>query len=87
MSGMHTNRHHEAFSLCVKDLSKGQYGSSLYGMDGCSNEILLDQGIQVPEDILRAIPDWVFPYGTGFPARHQKKKEKEKSTQPRDRVH
>eukprot|EP00983_Pelagomonas_calceolata_P005888 194296-Pelagomonas_calceolata.AAC.1 len=40
-------------------------------MDGCSNERLLDQGIQVPGDISRAIPDWVFPYGTGSPARHQ----------------
>eukprot|EP00983_Pelagomonas_calceolata_P029196 915183-Pelagomonas_calceolata.AAC.1 len=33
-------------------------------MDGCSNERLLDQGIQVPENISRAIPDCVFPYGT-----------------------
>eukprot|EP00983_Pelagomonas_calceolata_P018159 569475-Pelagomonas_calceolata.AAC.1 len=33
MSGMHTNKHHEALSLCVKALSKGRYGSSLIGMD------------------------------------------------------
>eukprot|EP00983_Pelagomonas_calceolata_P030922 971360-Pelagomonas_calceolata.AAC.1 len=39
-------------------------------MDGCSNERLLDQ-IQVPENVSRAIPDWVFPYGNGSPARHQ----------------
>eukprot|EP00983_Pelagomonas_calceolata_P035339 1105361-Pelagomonas_calceolata.AAC.1 len=71
MSGMHTNRHDEAHSLCVKALSKGRYGSSLFGMDGCSKERLLDQGIQVPENISRAITDCVFPYGTGSPARHQ----------------
>eukprot|EP00983_Pelagomonas_calceolata_P009156 296566-Pelagomonas_calceolata.AAC.1 len=71
MSGMHTNRHHEALSLCVKALSKGRYGSSLIGMDGCSVERLLDQGIQVPGNTSRATPDSVFPYGTGSPARHQ----------------
>jgi hypothetical protein len=71
MRGMHTNRHNAALSLCVKALSKGRYGSSLIGMDGCSNEKLLDQGLQVPENISRAIPDWVFPNGTGSPARHQ----------------
>eukprot|EP00983_Pelagomonas_calceolata_P053858 1143456-Pelagomonas_calceolata.AAC.18 len=71
MSGMHTNRHLEALSLCVKALSKGRYGSSLIGVDGCRNERLLDQGIQVPENISRATPDWVFPYGTGSRARHQ----------------
>eukprot|EP00983_Pelagomonas_calceolata_P027146 853817-Pelagomonas_calceolata.AAC.1 len=56
-SRMHTNRHHEALSLCVKSLSKGRYGSYLIGMDGYSNERLLDQSIQVPENISRAIPD------------------------------
>eukprot|EP00983_Pelagomonas_calceolata_P037420 1136319-Pelagomonas_calceolata.AAC.6 len=104
MSGMHTNKHHEPLSLCVKAFSRGQYGSSLIGMGGFSNERLLDQGIQVPErkkrevyaghrpralrkgpltsklaraspedpeNISRAIPDWVFPDGTGSPARHQ----------------
>eukprot|EP00983_Pelagomonas_calceolata_P009239 298544-Pelagomonas_calceolata.AAC.1 len=33
-----TNRHHEALSLYVKALSKGRYGSSLLGMDGCSDD-------------------------------------------------
>eukprot|EP00983_Pelagomonas_calceolata_P009415 304879-Pelagomonas_calceolata.AAC.2 len=46
MSRMHTNRHHEALSLCVRAFSKGRYGSSLIGMDACRNERLLDQGIQ-----------------------------------------
>eukprot|EP00983_Pelagomonas_calceolata_P011174 360032-Pelagomonas_calceolata.AAC.1 len=59
MSGMYTNRHQKALSLCVKALSKGQFGSSLIGMDGCSKEGFLIQGIQVPENISRAIPDWV----------------------------
>ncbi|KAF5834951.1 WD40-repeat-containing domain protein [Dunaliella salina] len=73
MSGMHTNRHNVALSLCVKALSKGRYGSSLIAiigpcMDGRSNERLLDQGVQVPANISRAIPDWVFPNGTGSPA-------------------
>eukprot|EP00983_Pelagomonas_calceolata_P015322 485776-Pelagomonas_calceolata.AAC.1 len=40
-------------------------------MDGCSNERLLDQGIQVPENNSRAIPDLVLPYGTGSPAWYQ----------------
>eukprot|EP00983_Pelagomonas_calceolata_P098804 1158389-Pelagomonas_calceolata.AAC.7 len=71
MNRMHTNRHHEALSLCVKALSKGRCGSYLIGMDGCSNERLLDQGIHVPGNISRPIPDWVFPNGTGSPARHQ----------------
>eukprot|EP00983_Pelagomonas_calceolata_P123750 1161041-Pelagomonas_calceolata.AAC.1 len=71
MSGMHTNRHHEALSLCVKAFSKGRRGSSFVGMDGCSNKRLLDQGIEVPENITRDIPDWVFPNSTGSPARHQ----------------
>eukprot|EP00983_Pelagomonas_calceolata_P008338 272426-Pelagomonas_calceolata.AAC.1 len=61
MSGMHTNRHHGALSLCVKSLRKGRYGSSLIGMDGCNDERLLDQGIQVPGNISKAIPNWVFP--------------------------
>eukprot|EP00983_Pelagomonas_calceolata_P015482 490832-Pelagomonas_calceolata.AAC.1 len=61
MNGMHTDRHHVGLSSCVKALSKGRYGSSLIGMDACRNERLLDQGIQVPENISRAIPDWVFP--------------------------
>eukprot|EP00983_Pelagomonas_calceolata_P003322 107806-Pelagomonas_calceolata.AAC.1 len=34
-------------------------------MDACHYERLLDQGMRVPEDISRAIPDWVFPYGIG----------------------
>eukprot|EP00983_Pelagomonas_calceolata_P084372 1156351-Pelagomonas_calceolata.AAC.8 len=29
MSGMHTDRHHEALSLCVKALSKGWYYHSM----------------------------------------------------------
>eukprot|EP00983_Pelagomonas_calceolata_P048378 1141026-Pelagomonas_calceolata.AAC.1 len=44
---------------------------ALIGMDACRNERLLDQGIQVPENISRAIPDWVFPNGTGSSAWHQ----------------
>mgnify|MGYP006296909187 CR=1 FL=1 len=71
MSGMHTSRHNAALSLCVEALSKGRYGSSLISMDGCNHDRLLDQGIQVPENISRAIPDWVFPNGTASPARHQ----------------
>eukprot|EP00983_Pelagomonas_calceolata_P049465 1141529-Pelagomonas_calceolata.AAC.1 len=35
------------------------------------NERLLDQSIQVPGNISRAIPDWFFPNGTGSSARHQ----------------
>eukprot|EP00983_Pelagomonas_calceolata_P080433 1155146-Pelagomonas_calceolata.AAC.7 len=40
-------------------------------MDACQNERLLEQGIEVPENISRAIPDWVFPNCTGSFARHQ----------------
>eukprot|EP00983_Pelagomonas_calceolata_P032888 1030041-Pelagomonas_calceolata.AAC.1 len=49
----------------------GRFGSFLIGVDACRKEKLLDQGIQVPENISRAIPDWVFPNGTGSSARHQ----------------
>eukprot|EP00983_Pelagomonas_calceolata_P000176 5650-Pelagomonas_calceolata.AAC.1 len=40
-------------------------------MDACRNERLLEQGIEVPENFSRTIPDWVFPNGTGSSARHQ----------------
>eukprot|EP00983_Pelagomonas_calceolata_P028757 901025-Pelagomonas_calceolata.AAC.1 len=70
MSGVHTNRHHTALCLCVKALGKGRFGSSL-GVDGCSNERLLNSAIQVPENISRSLPDWVLPNGAGSPARHQ----------------
>eukprot|EP00983_Pelagomonas_calceolata_P026153 822147-Pelagomonas_calceolata.AAC.1 len=59
MSGMHTNRHQEGLSLCVKALSKGRFGSSLIGTDACRTGRLLDQGRQVPQHISWAIPDWV----------------------------
>eukprot|EP00983_Pelagomonas_calceolata_P097973 1158302-Pelagomonas_calceolata.AAC.8 len=32
---------------------------------------LLEQGIEVPENITRALPDCFFPHGTGSSARHQ----------------
>eukprot|EP00983_Pelagomonas_calceolata_P008682 283672-Pelagomonas_calceolata.AAC.1 len=40
-------------------------------MDACRNERLFQQGIQVPENISRIIPNWVFPTGTDSSARHQ----------------
>eukprot|EP00983_Pelagomonas_calceolata_P017993 564000-Pelagomonas_calceolata.AAC.1 len=40
-------------------------------MDACRNGRLLVQLMQVPGNISRAIPDWVFPNGTGASARHQ----------------
>eukprot|EP00983_Pelagomonas_calceolata_P034883 1092768-Pelagomonas_calceolata.AAC.1 len=58
ISGTHTNRHHAGLNFCIKALSKGSFGSSLIGMGACRNERLLDQRIQVPENISRAIPDW-----------------------------
>eukprot|EP00983_Pelagomonas_calceolata_P053341 1143253-Pelagomonas_calceolata.AAC.8 len=39
-------------------------------VDACRNERSLDQGIQVPEEISRAIPDCFFPNGTGSSAQH-----------------
>eukprot|EP00983_Pelagomonas_calceolata_P029417 921663-Pelagomonas_calceolata.AAC.1 len=39
-------------------------------MDGCNHDILMDQGIQVPENTSRATPDWVFPSGAASPVRH-----------------
>eukprot|EP00983_Pelagomonas_calceolata_P043283 1138844-Pelagomonas_calceolata.AAC.2 len=71
MNGMHTNRHHVGLSFYVKALSKGRYGSSLVSMDACRNERLLEQDIKVPENISRAIPDWVFPNGTDSSAQNQ----------------
>eukprot|EP00983_Pelagomonas_calceolata_P020209 637739-Pelagomonas_calceolata.AAC.1 len=57
-NGMHTNRHHIGLRFCFKALSKGRFGSSLIGMVACRKERLLDQGIQVPGNISRPIPDW-----------------------------
>eukprot|EP00983_Pelagomonas_calceolata_P050786 1142137-Pelagomonas_calceolata.AAC.1 len=71
MSSLHTNRHHAGLSFCVKARSKGRFGSSPIGMDAYRNERLLDQGIQVPENISRTIPDCFFLNGTGSSARHQ----------------
>eukprot|EP00983_Pelagomonas_calceolata_P073468 1152150-Pelagomonas_calceolata.AAC.1 len=73
MDGMHTGTggHCVGIKFCVKALIKGSYGSSLIGMDACRTERLLDQGIEVPGNISRAIPDWVFPDSTGSSARHQ----------------
>eukprot|EP00983_Pelagomonas_calceolata_P058090 1145354-Pelagomonas_calceolata.AAC.1 len=71
MKGMHTDRHHIDLSSCVKALSKGRYGSSLIGMDVCRDDRLLQQGTQVPENMSRTIPDWVFPNGAKSSARHQ----------------
>eukprot|EP00983_Pelagomonas_calceolata_P018264 572294-Pelagomonas_calceolata.AAC.1 len=39
-------------------------------MDACRNERLLEQGIEVPENTSRTIPDWFFPNETGSSARH-----------------
>eukprot|EP00983_Pelagomonas_calceolata_P040498 1137647-Pelagomonas_calceolata.AAC.1 len=46
-------------------------GSSFVGMDACRNERLLKQGVQDPENVFQAIPDWIFLTGTGSSARHQ----------------
>eukprot|EP00983_Pelagomonas_calceolata_P125955 1161259-Pelagomonas_calceolata.AAC.2 len=71
MHGMHTNRHRVGPSYCVKALSKGKYGSSLIGMDACQNDRFLEQGMEVPENISPAIPEWFSFKGTGSSARHQ----------------
>eukprot|EP00983_Pelagomonas_calceolata_P034466 1079756-Pelagomonas_calceolata.AAC.1 len=55
----------------VSKLSKGRFGSSLIGMDACRHERLLEQGIEVPENNSRTIPDWVFPNSSGPSTRHQ----------------
>eukprot|EP00983_Pelagomonas_calceolata_P034237 1072506-Pelagomonas_calceolata.AAC.1 len=70
INGMHTDRHHDGLSFCVKAVSNGRYGWSLIGMDACRKERLLEQGIEVPEKKPRTIPDWVFANGTGSSARH-----------------
>eukprot|EP00983_Pelagomonas_calceolata_P127044 1161362-Pelagomonas_calceolata.AAC.1 len=70
-NGMHTNRQQVGLSFCVKALNKGRCGSSLIGMDACQNERLLEQDIEVPENISRAILDCFFPNGTGSSARNQ----------------
>eukprot|EP00983_Pelagomonas_calceolata_P006820 222539-Pelagomonas_calceolata.AAC.1 len=56
MSGMRTNRHHASLSSCVKALSKGRYHPLLVYI-ACQNEKLLEQGIEVPENMSRALPD------------------------------
>eukprot|EP00983_Pelagomonas_calceolata_P059004 1145735-Pelagomonas_calceolata.AAC.4 len=71
MNGMHTSRNYVGLNFRVKALSKGGYGSSLIGRDACRKERLLEQDIEVPENVSRTIPDWVFPNGTGSSAQHQ----------------
>eukprot|EP00967_Tisochrysis_lutea_P069268 scaffold91000_cov17-Tisochrysis_lutea.AAC.1 len=39
-------------------------------MDACCSEKLQEQGIEIPENIIRYIPDWDFPNGTGHFAWH-----------------
>ena len=68
---MITNRHHAAVSLCGEAISQGRYAFSIVTMDACNNEKLLEQDMEVPEDITRAIPEWLFPSGTRPLARHQ----------------
>eukprot|EP00983_Pelagomonas_calceolata_P036606 1134219-Pelagomonas_calceolata.AAC.1 len=40
-------------------------------MDACCREKLQEQGIEVPENVSRKIPDWAFSNGAGPSARHQ----------------
>eukprot|EP00983_Pelagomonas_calceolata_P026852 843365-Pelagomonas_calceolata.AAC.1 len=64
MSGMHTNRYHEALSLCVKALSKGREGSyeaNLVHLDAGNTNRLAQHDLQVPEQICnRAVPSYLF---------------------------
>eukprot|EP00983_Pelagomonas_calceolata_P073734 1152259-Pelagomonas_calceolata.AAC.2 len=57
-------------ALVSKPSSKGRYGSSLIGMDACRNERFLEQGIEVPEEVSQALPDWLFHNGNDS-AQHQ----------------
>eukprot|EP00983_Pelagomonas_calceolata_P024298 765017-Pelagomonas_calceolata.AAC.12 len=68
MSGMHTNKQHDGLSFCVKPSAKADI-SSLISMDACRMR-LLEQGIEVPENIPKALPDWLFLHGTGSPAQN-----------------
>eukprot|EP00983_Pelagomonas_calceolata_P027966 876901-Pelagomonas_calceolata.AAC.1 len=68
---MFINRHNTALSLSCEALSKGEHGSFLVAMDACCRENLQEQGIEVPENISRDIPDQAFPNGSGPSARHQ----------------
>eukprot|EP00983_Pelagomonas_calceolata_P016326 515890-Pelagomonas_calceolata.AAC.1 len=40
-------------------------------METCCREKVQEQGIEVPENVSRDIPDWAFPNGSGPSARHQ----------------
>eukprot|EP00983_Pelagomonas_calceolata_P044447 1139299-Pelagomonas_calceolata.AAC.1 len=69
MNGMHTNRHRVGLSSCVSALSMSYWLP--YWHRCLPDERLREQGIEVPENISRAIPGWVFPCGAGSSARHQ----------------
>eukprot|EP00983_Pelagomonas_calceolata_P044659 1139400-Pelagomonas_calceolata.AAC.2 len=62
---MFINRHNTALSLYCEALSKGAHGSFLVAMDACCTGKLQEQGIEVPENISRDIPNWAFPNGSG----------------------
>eukprot|EP00983_Pelagomonas_calceolata_P134568 1162073-Pelagomonas_calceolata.AAC.4 len=57
--------------------SKNEYGSFLVAMNTCCRlysilgEELLEQGIEVPGNIYKYVPDWAFPNVTGTSAQHQ----------------
>eukprot|EP00967_Tisochrysis_lutea_P117242 scaffold189456_cov15-Tisochrysis_lutea.AAC.1 len=50
--------------------SKGRYSSSLISVNACRDERLLEQGVEVPDNTSRAVPDWIFLNGTVSSAQH-----------------
>eukprot|EP00983_Pelagomonas_calceolata_P071949 1151459-Pelagomonas_calceolata.AAC.2 len=69
--GLLINRHKTALKLCSEALSNGEQGSFLVAMDACCRKKLQEQGIEVPENISRIIPEWAFTNGPGPSAQHQ----------------
>jgi hypothetical protein len=60
---MNINRHHQALSLCGKAISKGNFGPYIVTIDACNSDRLHSLDMEIPDDVQRNIPHWVFPSG------------------------
>ena len=58
---MNINRHHQALSICGEALSKGNFGPFIVSMDACNTNRLSSLGMDIPENVKRNVPHWVFP--------------------------
>eukprot|EP00983_Pelagomonas_calceolata_P104816 1159067-Pelagomonas_calceolata.AAC.10 len=66
-SRMHTNRHHVGLNFCAKALSKGIYCHLIVWMPA-NMRYSWNGALTSLKNISQALPDWLFPNGTGSSA-------------------